>query len=202
MKVLITGGGETVKVLVTGERKANGQFVKVRTRSWTPDFWDDGWVDNRGKFHVYLPEHPKSSPTGWVFRSWAVWWLETGKIIEHPQALHHINHNGLDDRFENLQLMQAGEHTGHHSRKPLVEKICEVCGKLFGLPQWRINEDRGRWCSLNCYWRSPQSEETKEKRSKSLRRAYAEGKRIPNSIGKRCLTNCRCLRHTNSGRRG
>ena len=145
------------KILVTGgaiARKPNGQFVKTRTRSWTPETWDDGWVDRRGKFHVYRPDFPNASPTGWAFRAHVIWWLATGQIIRHPQALHHRNQQPLDDHLENLQLMETGEHTRFHCQKPLVEKVCEVCGRAFQLPQWRINGGRGRWCSLACYWKS------------------------------------------------
>jgi len=167
----------TPRALVT-DRKANGQFAKVRYASWTPDSWDDGWADSKGKFHVYLPEHPKATVTGWVFRSWAVWWLVTGEVIRHPQALHHLNTNGLDDRFENLQMYhQTGDHTRYHSLKPLVDLICQACGNAFELPQWRINDGRGKWCSLKCYWKVPQSKETRRKRGKSLKLAYAEGRR-------------------------
>ena len=160
-RVLITGGAK---------RKPNGQFAKQRIVYWTPECWDDGWIDNKGKFHVYLPSHPKSSPTGWVFRSWAVWWLNTGQIISHPQALHHKNHNGLDDRIENLQLMLAGDHTGYHSKKEPLPCICEVCGKTFYLPQWRINGGRGRWCTILCARQSPENRKRQSEFIKELHR--------------------------------
>lgn len=147
MKALITGGA----------RRPNGQFAKVRTIPWVPENWDDGWVDRKGRFHVYRPDYLRSSSTGWAFRSHIVWWLETGQAICHPLAVHHSNHDRLDDRFENLQLMLAGEHTRYHSQKLLIGCRCETCGEIFFLPQWRINGGRGRWCSVLCARRSQEN---------------------------------------------
>ena len=37
-----------------------------------------------------------------------------GRPVRVGENVHHINHNGLDNRIENLQLLKAGEHTTLH----------------------------------------------------------------------------------------
>ena len=171
------------------ERNANGTFAKTRTKSWSQEDWDDGWIDRKGKFHVYRPDYPNCSASGWAFRYHIVWWLVTGQVVRHPLALHHINHQPLDDYFENLQLMQAGDHTSHHSKKPLVEKECQTCGVIFARPAWKAKKQR--WCSIVCARNSTENRE----RQRELQRKTFLGK-----SGKKCFPNCKCLRHNDNRR--
>jgi len=39
------------------------------------------------------------------------------KKIPEGYFVHHINHNTKDNSYENLELMEAGEHTRHHRLK-------------------------------------------------------------------------------------
>lgn len=126
-----------------------GRFKRTRFVSWTENEWDDGWINNRGYFMVYLPEHPSATWTGWVRRFHAVWWLRTGEVITQGTVLHHKNEIKLDDSFENLEKMSHGDHTRHHSTKPPVELKCLNCGNSFFLPKWK---DYQKFCSLACYW--------------------------------------------------
>lgn len=179
------------KVLVTGgkykSRRANGTFEKLRTESWNGLNWDDGFKNNKGYFCVYLPAHPSASSTGWVHRAHAVWWLKTGQVIKRGWAIHHKNENKLDDIFDNLQLMEHGEHSRLHSSKPLISCKCECCGEIFYLSIWRLRGGQRRYCSLKCYWQSPRSDVTRQKQSVSLREVYRSGKRKTSSEAmKRC----------------
>lgn len=37
-----------------------------------------------------------------------------GRPLLHSEVVHHINHDKLDNRIENLQVMTPSEHTSHH----------------------------------------------------------------------------------------
>lgn len=40
-----------------------------------------------------------------------------GRYLTNKEIVHHINHEGLDNRIENLQLMTASEHMKLHAKK-------------------------------------------------------------------------------------
>lgn len=141
----------------------DGRFVRTR-RAWTPKIWDDGCYDNRGRFRVYRPDCPRAYKGGYVLRAHAVWWLETGQVHPKGTNLHHINKIVDDDRFENLQLIDHGDHTRLHNSKPPLILVCDHCGKDFETSQGRINSrkkegHRIRFCSLKCYWAHPKPKE-------------------------------------------
>ena len=154
-----------------------GRYVRTRITYWTPETWDDGFVDPKGYFRVYRPDHPRATPAGWVHRYQVVWWLKTGSPPPDGWDIHHSNEIKLDDVYTNLELKLHGEHTAHHSSKPYVQCICTVCGESFAIPQWRINEGKGKFCSQSCYHRKPKSDLTRQRQSNSQRRAHAEGRR-------------------------
>ena len=151
-------------------RLANGRFAKSRFVCWSPERWDDGVIDRRGYFRVYHPAHPSATLSGWVRRFHVVWWLATGEVIKHPNLLHHL-------RLSNLEKQLHDEHTRHHCSKPPVRCTCRSCGASFLLPQWRLNQGRGRYCSAVCYHSVPKSADTRLRHAAALRVAYAEGRR-------------------------
>lgn len=71
-----------------------------------------------------------------------------GRKLKRTEHVHHINGNKLDNRIENLIVINASEHTRLHKTKLPKTKICIVCGKEFEPP---INH-RGRniICSKEC----------------------------------------------------
>jgi hypothetical protein len=141
--------------MLTGNvpRRPDGTFEKTRLILWDESRWDDGFKDDEtGKVHVYRPDFPGSTKAGWAHRARVVWWLHTGQVSTTKTPVHHINEIPDDDRFENLEMITAQEHARIHCSKPLIACVCLQCGDTFYLPQWRINEGKGDWCSLRCYW--------------------------------------------------
>lgn len=138
-------------------RDSSGQFKRLREKPWDGTDWNDGYVDNKGRFRVYRPDYPRAYPEGYALRYHVVWWLTTGKVHPKGTNLHHINEIKSDDRFENLQLMGHGEHTIHHCKKPGVELICKFCNEVFRIPAWRIAQRKREegyepaFCSQSCY---------------------------------------------------
>jgi hypothetical protein len=132
-------------------RLPNGTFARVR-QPWTVDKWDDGIVNNRGRFLVYRPDCPRAYADGYALRAHVVWWLETGEVHQPGWNLHHKNENPLDDRFENLEAIKHGDHIRLHQAVEQVSKVCPTCGTTFSRPPWKAK--RQKFCSLGCRRRS------------------------------------------------
>lgn len=155
-----------------------GRYIKTRIEFWTPAIWGDGFVDSKGYFRVYRPDHPKASTAGWVHRYQVVWWLSTGNIPNTGMDIHHNNEIKLDDRFDNLVLKEHVEHSilsnkaSHEASQVL--RTCVICEKEFTIPRWRLNQDnRGLFCSIQCRRRDIKTPETRRKQSESIRAAWA-----------------------------
>ena len=131
-------------------RNSKGQFVRVH-KQWSLDNFDDGYVDSDGRMRVYFPGHPRTYGEDYVLRSIVAYETYHSVKVAKGNNIHHINENRLDDSKENLQLMEHGAHSVFHNKKPLVKCVCINCGNEFFLPQWRINEGRGKYCSQTCY---------------------------------------------------
>lgn len=127
----------------------NGRFIRTRKEPWTPARWNDGYVDNRGRFRVYRPDYPRVYALGYALRAHVVWWLHYGKVHPVGTNLHHMDDNKLNDALENLQLIEHGEHVRHH-HLDRVEVTCLRCGKKFMTQKGRPKNGRGRYCSRFC----------------------------------------------------
>jgi len=154
-------------------RANDGRFLRIR-KVWDGSDWDDGYLDVKGKFRVYRPDCPRSYSGGYAFRAHVVWWLKNGA---HPRGtvLHHVNEVKTDDRLENLQVLETGEHTRMHCRK-IIWLICEQCGCGFTKDNDHP-ERQSRFCSQKCYHLHPRKESHKNAISKGLKVAHLEGRR-------------------------
>jgi hypothetical protein len=158
------------------DRKSDGTFQRNH-EIWMPDRWDDGWIDNKGRFRVYRPDCPRAFKSGYALRAHVVWWLRTGMCHPVNTNLHHLNEIRLDDHFENLQVLAHGEHTRLHHKKHGIDLTCLNCGELFNVPEWRIRHRDTRYCSQKCFHGMPSDPEKGIKISLGLKKAYAEGRR-------------------------
>ena len=53
-----------------------------------------------------------------------------GRKLERWEQVHHINHDRLDNRIENLEVVTSAEHGMRHTVHP-TEKKCVICGVEF-----------------------------------------------------------------------
>lgn len=53
-----------------------------------------------------------------------------GRPLRRSEQVHHRNHNRLDNRIENLELVSSAEHGMRHTVLPVV-KVCESCASEF-----------------------------------------------------------------------
>jgi len=159
MKRVLISGGAGIK------RGNDGKFKRTR-KIWKFKRWDDGYVrikkNGYKAFWVYRPDYAKflsfSYASGYVRRTHVVWWLKTGKVVPKGYVVHHKDRDSLNDRFSNLELMKSGKHTRLHSKKKKIKCVCQYCSTEFKLPQWRINQGRGKYCSLDCFYKNGKNE--------------------------------------------
>lgn len=135
---------------------ATGKFVR-KHQFWTPARWNDGYIDNRGRFRVYRPDYPNAYPEGYALRAHIVWWLATGEICKGRQTRHELHHrdgNRLNDEIENLTRIHRSDHQIAHKCSAVLRR-CRHCGNHFSIPRWRLKhrkEHRGKFCSPKCYY--------------------------------------------------
>lgn len=160
-----------------------GRYIRTRML-WDGSNWNDGYLNNRGRFLVYRPDFPEAYESGYALRYRVVWWLSNG-LPPKGQNVHHINHIKTDDRLENLTLMEHGAHTRYHCEKKLT-LICDQCKKEFKICQWRIDQrlkekSHVRFCSQTCSFLhrklNKRSIEHRKNISEGLRKAYRDGRR-------------------------
>ena len=146
-------------------RDSNGQFMRTR-ESWTEERWDDGYIDSRGRFRVYRSDCPRAYKDGYALRAHVVWWLSKGRAHPRSSALHHKDHNTLNDKLENLVVLNLSQHQSIH-RENWVTLTCQRCHKSFLQHAWRIRErwrtrERTvRYCSRQCRDAGPRPERKK-----------------------------------------
>src|SRR5574343_2068014 len=74
-----------------------------------------------------------------------------GRKLMIDEEVHHVNHNPLDNRIENLELITKQKHTELHSKEKQIYpnvKICVVCGSKYE-PNPRKRK-RQKCCSVKC----------------------------------------------------
>ena len=172
---LVTGGAEKSEI--------DGQFIRKHNQ-WSLKNFNDGYVDGKGRFRVYFPDHPRADPNeGYVLREIVAYEAyHLGSVVPLSMEVHHKDENILNDTKDNLELLTKREHRLEHARRngQRPERVCKQCGKTFEINKWRLKnkkENRGTYCSQECYKLMPKSEQSKRKQSESLKKAYSEGRR-------------------------
>ena len=70
-----------------------------------------------------------------------------GRPLTRDEQVHHINHNRLDNRIENLELVTSAEHGLRHTVHPTT-KVCAACGSAF--TPHKTKRVRAQTCGPDC----------------------------------------------------
>ncbi len=159
----------------------SGRFLRT-AKPWNPSTWDAGyWA--QGRFRVYSPNYPRGFGDGYALRFHVVWWWYTGSAHPQGSALHHKDGDKTNDRFDNLEVVDHAAHSTHHN--PTLAEYrytCAGCGitatMAGGVANARIAEGRTpKYCTIECYHRTPRTQDHKDNIGRGLKKAYAENRR-------------------------
>lgn len=65
---------------------------------------------------VYEPNHPLSQKNGYIYEHRLVVMNQLCRLLEKWEVVHHINHNKLDNRLENLIVIARSKHSSNHHK--------------------------------------------------------------------------------------
>src|SRR5262245_44546679 len=77
-------------------------YKPIGTRRLNPPYWEIKVADGRA---------------GWVREHRWLMEQKLGRKLDRKEHVHHRNHDTMDNRLENLELLQASEHHRHHAKE-------------------------------------------------------------------------------------
>lgn len=114
-------------------------------------FWKGGFI-SQGQFRyhfTYMPTHPNAVHGGkYIMTHRLVMERKIGRLLTRKEVVHHINHNTLDNRPGNLQLLadNAAHRKAHIKENVRFTKACENCGGSYQA----FYAQRSLYCSNRC----------------------------------------------------
>lgn len=111
-------------------------------------------VDHHGYRLVYAPAHPAATRNGYVFEHRLVAERMLGRLLRQDEVCHHVNHQRLDNRPENLVAMTRSDHMRLHRAEralrqwSLAHTACVGCGTT-------AKPHMAKGLCAPCYYRTP-----------------------------------------------
>ena len=86
-------------------------------RGENSQFFTGDRLNNYGYQLLYKPEHPNAYPDGYVLEHRYVMSEHLGRPLRKSEVVHHIDGDKLNNRIENLELMNRSSHMKLHSKE-------------------------------------------------------------------------------------
>lgn len=141
-----------------GHNPANKTSFKPGERS---GHWKGGsTIGSDGYLLIYSPSHPFKDHHGYVREHRLVMEKKIGRYLRREEDVHHLNGNKLDNRIENLELLNHGKHMALTNKIDMSKRMCLVCRrvntwlyvKTGKQPRWlRHPITKKTWVCNNCY---------------------------------------------------
>ncbi len=108
------------KSLLLSLKKTDHTKFKARSESRIgikSSNWKGGRTrSSKGYILILKREHPFCTKRGYIFEHRLVMEKKLGRFLKSNEVVHHKNGQKDDNRVENLELMEFGEHTRKHSQ--------------------------------------------------------------------------------------
>jgi hypothetical protein len=129
------------------------KMVETRKKIHGPKHpsWNGGKrVTFSGYVEVRNKDHHRARKNGYVFEHILVAEKKLGRKLNPNEQVHHKNKVKTDNRPENLEVIDAGEHARLHAKERRKGKYirCVVCNKQFYRKPSHVK--RAKCCSLQC----------------------------------------------------
>ena len=84
----------------------------------------------QGYRYIFKPKHPNADGDGYVAEHTIVMSEHLDRLLRKGEHIHHINHNRLDNRIENLRLHTPSSHMKEHRQEYINQYIHgRTCGQ-------------------------------------------------------------------------
>ena len=106
--------------------------------------------------YAIVPDHPNATQYNYVLYHRVVMENHLGRLLTKNEIVHHINHDKKDNRIENLEVMDKGQHVRLHNSTgvAVVSLTCPECGKNFftkrGNSHLSKPKNKSTYCSRSC----------------------------------------------------
>lgn len=89
--------------------------------------WKGGISYHQGYKMIHKPTHPHAKGNGYVFEHRLIVEKSLGRYLWPKEVIHHINHNKLDNRIENLEITSKSKHSKIHAPTHRKHYFCKFC---------------------------------------------------------------------------